>query len=282
MRVVIISWDGLEYDLVEKYNCLNLMQEEYGRVDLEPYFESRFGGVASRNPLTTEVYAVTLTGILPSKLAPFNSNPEWVQKLSAGYKTAYPTFLNVEGSFAVDVPTYSDDKSWIHKLLGQPLFKRFWENKISLGTVETEYYRYMKMKAEMLPLILRFGYGMVMLYFKGTDHMGHIFRGERFAENRERMYRYADYLTGRMIGASRDSFVLVHSDHGLNERGAHTSYGFWSVNRPLGRESVQLQEWYKIIGDKYGETAGGLSKDLYSAEEKEELVGRLREMGYLG
>jgi hypothetical protein len=33
MRVVMISFDALEYTLVEKYDCRSLMQLEYGKVD---------------------------------------------------------------------------------------------------------------------------------------------------------------------------------------------------------------------------------------------------------
>jgi len=34
MRVMIIGIDALEYELVEKWNLNNLMQEEYGKVAL--------------------------------------------------------------------------------------------------------------------------------------------------------------------------------------------------------------------------------------------------------
>ena len=277
MRVVIISWDGLEYDMVEKYDCRNLLQAEHGKIDLEPYFETRVGGIASREPLTSEVYAIFLTGLLPNQLGQkFEWNGQWV-----GILKKKPSFFDLaEKPYSVDVPGHSV-KSWMDRLTGHPLFDAYWKGEVPLERVEKAYYNHMEAKAGYLDLIIRFGYNPIMLYFKEPDKLGHIY-SDKFTGKYERLYRFMDHLTGKMINPIPDDFiVLVHSDHGMNGRGWHTPYGFWSLNVAHGRDSYQLQEWYGVIKEWLEKPVQGYSNDVYSPEEKEEVVGRLKEMGYL-
>ena len=277
MRVVIISWDGLEYDFAEKYDCRNLLQAEHGKIDLEPYFKSRVGGIGSRNPLTSEVYAIFLTGLLPNQLGrKFEWSGQWVGALNKK-----PSFFDLaEKPYSVDVPGHSV-KSWMDRLTGLPLFRAYWNNKIPLERVEKAYYDHMEAKANYLDLLIRFGYNPIMLYFKEPDKLGHIWH-DKFEGKYERLYRFMDHLTGEMINPiPKDFLILVHSDHGMTSKGSHTPYGFWSANKSLGKKTIQVQEWYGIIEEWLKKKTEGYSDDVYSPEEKEEVVGRLKEMGYL-
>lgn len=248
MRVILISFDALEYTLVEKYNCTVLKQREYGKIDLEPYFQNRPNGVGGRWASTPEVYSTFVTGVVPKNYH------EQKGKLDK----EIPTIFGLSKKhLALDIPNYP--KSWIDNLTGRPLFKRYFEREVSLEKCEQEYYKYAEFKASYADLIRLYGYDLVLFYFKFTDklpHMYHDYRTEdKFERNLKIMYEKAEAIAKHIISVFDDgkTLVIVFSDHGINFKGGHSPYGFWSSNKLLGRKEkdIPITDWYNIITEWY-------------------------------
>jgi len=129
MRVAILGLDGLEYELVKKFDMKNLMQEEYGKTDLTDFDLI----------ITPPIWASFLTGLPPEKhgiqemyrwessllqrLAETSVGTRWLKRITKspklkrlGFRKTYPRirdkgiktmFDYVSRSVAFDVPTYN-------------------------------------------------------------------------------------------------------------------------------------------------------------------------------
>jgi len=289
MRVVIISFDALEYTLVEKYDCANIKQLEYGKIDLEPYFANRPAGRGGEEPLTPEVYATFITGIVP-KRPEFSHYNKFYPHLDKKFMTF---FQSAKNPYAMDVPSYST-KSWIDKLTGLSIFERYWRKEISLQRMEKEYYKYMCIKASYADLIDLLGYDLILYYFKESDKLSHLYpRFDQYRDKFKRLYRFLDKITENIVKVFSDeqTLLIVMSDHGIQRWGAHSNYGFWSSNKPLGRgDSIKITDWFDLVREWYTKDPQYVPKvrekpqdlDIFTDEEKKAITDRLREMGYLG
>jgi hypothetical protein len=282
MRVILISFDALEYDCVEKYNCTTIKQVEYGKIDLTPYQDNRPRGRGSGDPFTPEVYATFITGTVPSE--PYG---DMYRKLDSKYPTIFQFAKN---PLAVDVPAYTptSDKAWMEKLCGNPLFSRYWEKEVSLAQVEREYYKWMKAKASFASLIDLLNFDLVLIYFKNTDHFHHIYNDmEKYGERVKKMYQFVEEITGEMIKTFDDgkTLIIIFSDHGSNLQGGHSHHGFWSSNIPLGRgNNIKVTDWYDIIKQWYGvnvEEMKVMKEKKEFSERDRETIKLLEALGYL-
>lgn len=280
MRIIMISFDALEYELVERYNCKILMQEEYGKIDLDPYLDNRPEGRGSGNPLTPGVYSVFITGEVPE---------DW-NVMFREFDKLYKTIFQLsKKALAIDVPAYCKyNKSWMDKLTGSRLVKKYWDKEISLQDTEQEYYKYMDIKASYANLVKLLGYDLVMFYFKEPDKLQHMYYDyDKYEKNFKRLYNKMEDLTMQIISSfpEEDTLIIVFSDHGSNLAGTHSQYGFWSSNKPLGRgNSIEVTDWYGIMKEWYEkptESTLGENQDEYTGEEREKIKNHLKEMGYM-
>jgi len=283
VRVILISFDGLEYNCVEKYNCQALQQIEHGMIDLTPYQDHRPRGRGSGDPFTPEVYATFITGKVPSE-----SYAEMYQQ----FDNKYPTiFQFAKNPIAIDVPAYTPtrDKAWMEKLSADPLFRRYWKKEISLAQIEHELYKWMAAKASFASLIDLLDFDLALIYFRNTDHLHHIYNDmEIYGEHTRKMYQFVENITTDMIKVFDDgkTLIIIFSDHGSNLQGGHSQYGFWSSNIPLGRGmSIKVTDWHDIIKmwcavdvDKIKEKVMGKQK---FTERERETIKYLEALGYL-
>jgi len=290
MRVVMILFDSLEYDLVEKFDCKVLKQKEHGKIDLTIYFQDRPQGPGAPAK-TPEVYASFLTGVIPKDYVKLYRKLDKLYtsifKLAGIDRYGRPTAL------AIDVPAYCRlNKSWIDKITGFPLFVRYWKEKWPLKMSEIEYYKYMDIKASYANLIRLLGFDLIMFYFKETDKLHHAYNDyEKYEGHIRKMYRKCEDIAEQIIEAfsDKETLFIIFSDHGTNLRGGHSNHGFWSSNKPLDRgTSIDLVDWFGIIKEWYEKGADAApapeierEQDEYTDEERGKIIEHLRKLGYL-
>jgi len=269
MRVILISFDALEDVLVKRFGCNVLMQKEHGIIDLEPYFQGRRQGPAGREPLTPEVYLAFMTGKVEKNLyhqqqGIINDTIETIFSISR--RELDGNGVGQKGALAIDVPAYSKQQpSFMTLLTGVALFRRYWKANMPLTEVEAEYFKYADFKASYAKLVNILNFDLVCWYFAFTDKLGHIYTSYDFkTKNRgvnqdnklQVMYQKAEEIASHIIKEFDDgkTLIIIFSDHGLNLRGGHSSYGFWSSNKPLGRgNKIKVTDWFELIKKWYNE-----------------------------
>jgi len=243
MRVILISFDALEDVLVKRFGCNVLMQKEHGIIDLEPYFQGRRQGPAGREPLTPEVYLAFMTGKVEKNLyhqqqGIINDTIETIFSISR--RELDGNGVGQKGALAIDVPAYSKQQpSFMTLLTGVALFRRYWKANMPLTEVEAEYFKYADFKASYAKLVNILNFDLVCWYNK-----------------LQVMYQKAEEIANHIIKEFDDgkTLIIIFSDHGLNLRGGHSSYGFWSSNKPLGRgNKIKVTDWFELIKKWYNE-----------------------------
>ncbi len=103
-------------------------------------------------------------------------------------------------------------------------------------------------------------YRLVMCHFQITDLYGHIYCKDR--EKILSLYRMIDRFVGDVIKkVSRECWVLIVSDHGIDEDFGHTKHGFYSSNIPTDLNDPHITDFYPMIigrmGTNVSEVLGG-------------------------
>lgn len=276
MRIVIISFDALEFDLVEKYQLHTLMQSEYGKVDLNKYLNNRPQGRGSGEPLTGEVYDVFLRGRVPEK--------------RDGWGRGDSIFTFSEKSLAIDVPA-SGSNSWMDLLTGSRFFSKYFRNEVTIARAEEEYFKYAKIKSSYARLISIMAFDLIMFYFKFPDKLGHMYKtiiphnenaNADILTRRKRVYEVINEIAKEIIDVFDDgkTLIIIHSDHGFTEKFTHSHHGFWSSNIHLGMgQNIELTQWFDIIR-KWHKLKVEDYVRMSQTVRKEELVKKLKAMGY--
>jgi len=286
MRVVIISFDALEPELVDRYNCRGIKQKEHGIVDLETsYLRGRPKGYGSGNPNTTEVYATFMTGIVPKK----------------PYREFIPTFDRNNGtptifSFTDKVICSSIPAAPLRRLgvielyAGNKTFGKYFDKELNLKKAERIFYTYMAALSAISDAIALSDKELIFLYFSEPDKLQHIYMDITKNEAKyKRLYSFLEERTREMIEAFDDgkTLIIVHSDHGVNMKGCHSHHGFWSSNMPLDEgTNIDLLRWYHIIKkwlEKDPDTLEIDSDEIdFTEEEKATVRENLEKLGYFG
>jgi hypothetical protein len=293
MRVLVISFDALEYDLVEKFQLNVLKQKYYGKVDLESYFQKRPKGVGGREPRTPEVYSIIYTGKIPEN-PPYEHFNEFLLEVSR--KKHDTIFDHAKKPFGVDLVGYppiatdygSLGKSWVSRFTGRPLFSGYYRDIFTLEEAEEAYYSYMDCKTNVGKIVAKLDFDLVFLYYKEPDNLQHFYNNyDRDFARYKTLYHKCNNLAQKLIKAFDDgsTLIIILSDHGTNLRGGHSSYGFWSTNIDIGfRDSIPVEKWYNIIIQwlEHGPVFKIGSKERpVTDEEKKIIVERLKKLGYV-
>ena len=276
MRVAILGLDGLEYELVEKFDMKNLMQEEYGKTDLGDFVKI----------ITPPIWASFLTGLPPGKhgiqemyrwesnllqrLAETSVGMRWLKRITKspklkrlGFKKTYPRirdkgiktmFDYVSKSVALDVPTYNRS---LDRYLAN-LRKAALKNPRTFGGKfeKCVYNKFLGQKHKFMETFRKGSWNLIMGYTLMPDYLGHNYRG-----NLTKMWEaYAildDFVGDVRASAEKDVYILVISDHGMKLFGEtiygdHSDYGFYSSNKMLGLNNPKITDFFQIIMDEVG------------------------------
>lgn len=258
-KMLVVGFDGLDHEKIRKYECENLVQESFGRLDTEEIKLS-----------TPPLWASLITGEKPevhgieSMLEFRGEKVRHVDKYVLGFLEKFgisamhlrralyyylfdssqfvkdKEFMEVDSVFeevadskALDIPGYSEypyiaGKSYV----GKALRKR---PPVSKERVERD------MEAEHMyrknQLFGKIGeHKLVMQHFHYADWFQHLFfKGERDQE----LYEKIDGLAGEILEqAGGETLVVFCSDHGLID-GGHRDQAFYSVNTDIG-SNIQI------------------------------------------
>ncbi|PSG98643.1 MAG: hypothetical protein BRC29_00770 [Nanohaloarchaea archaeon SW_7_43_1] len=269
-RVIIIAFDGLDYQKIRKYDCENVMQEEFGKISLEnmplttgPLWSSFITGMHPEEHGVQKTMNWTnqkvqkfenLMGDLP--FTDFWKGIRWtifrnLGSLNAGVVGAYrenlevneTIFEDIEPSISLNVPGQDINTALstiiISRALGKdaPLPKDVMERDIDA--------EHLKRKEETFEALKDENFALLMSHFHKSDFMQHLYG---FSEEKEReLYRVFDKLAGEIKEyASDDDLLIFCSDHGL-EDGGHRDQAFYSLNHELGLENPHITEFRDIL-----------------------------------
>ena len=224
--VIILALDALDLDQVQKYNCKNLMQKEYGQTNISNFKQAR----------TTVLWASFLTGKNMEAQIPLKT--QWEFKVSPEQ-----TFLKFFEKYkTIDVPTFSHKASHTEE---RELLKGYFEEKATVDEFDRLVWKiHDENKREFLAAVGKFD--LLMGYFNLADSIGHLSFGitEKMAE----VYRELDNLAQRVKEA--DDHILIISDHGMEAVGRfgdHSRHGFYSFNHELGLNLPRITRFHDLI-----------------------------------
>ena len=270
MRVLILAYDGLDHDLVEKLSLRNILQREHGKVDVPIV-----GGID--DPSTPIVWTSFITGEPPEVhgvdmpqmwdnefdgLRSFVRRHRGIHNILKRFKVGHrvreavgarPSFpsrknIKVDTFFEVVKPSIA---------LGVPVYNKNLEEIYPIGDVmrARQYPEYLPVfeervrgifdeEVEALFDALDGEWSLLMAHFHITDLFGHAFWGtEKVATFYEEMDLLTKRVKAQLMG---DDLVLIISDHGMSKLG-HTKKGFYSFNVKIGLIEPDIKDFFKII-----------------------------------
>jgi len=226
--MIILGLDALDFSMIERCRCRNLMQTECGQTSLSGFQLER----------TVVLWASFLTGKNMESAIPVKT--QWEFKLKPE-ETFFPVFKTYE---AIDVPAFSlKEKQHAEE---RRLLKAYFDGE---GTVEeydaVVWKNHEENKKVFLDALGRFD--MVMAYFDLADAIGHLSFG--IPEKMDKVYKELEE-TAQEVKSSSNELVLVISDHGMKpvgRYGDHSRNGFYSANRKLGLNLPRITDFRQII-----------------------------------
>lgn len=224
--MIILGLDALDKNIVERFNCKNLMQLEYGKTDISDFNLER----------TVVLWASFLTGKNMEKKIPIMG--QWEFKLKES-----ETFFSFFDSYkAIDVPAFSFKDNHV---LERELLKNYFGSKCSIEEYDKIVWgNHEKNKKEFLESLGKFE--CLMGYFNLADAIGHLSFG--ILNKMKMVYNELDKV-GR-IARKSDEFVLIISDHGMKgvgRFGDHSRNGFFSSNEKLNLNEPKITDFYEIF-----------------------------------
>ncbi len=226
--MIILALDALDCQMVEKYNCKNLMQLEYGQTDISEFQLAR----------TVVLWASFLTGKNMEQKIPVKTQWEFRLKPDETFFHFFDTYK------AIDVPAFSlKDKNHAEE---RRLLKAYFDEESTVEDYDIVVWQnHDENRKDLFDSLSRFD--LVTGYFDLADAVGHLSFG--IPEKMEKAYRELETLAQEAISSS-DELVLVVSDHGMKavgRYGDHTRKGFYSVNRRLGLDVPRITDFHDII-----------------------------------
>lgn len=266
--IYILGLDGLEYSFVERWNCENLRQGEYGKVRVP--INEQVG-----LPLSPEVWASFLTGkhvcadfkkpVTPlsmvfrflkfmrrhtglsfglSKRIRDNVPMEIHGQYTLGFPTLKDkTFLDLTNSEEINVPYYNHDNAVFE------INQNFAAGSITLKqAVEMLKDLYEKSKSHILHVteILQ-DVDVVFAYMNYPDALQHYL----FTKPSEIRKHYLDlnsYVSDLKSTVENFRLFIIVSDHGFSfETESHSKHGFYSSNVNLGLINPKITDFFDLV-----------------------------------
>lgn len=280
MKCIILGFDGLEYDIVNRLDLRSTKQREYGKVRLpkECFSEVSAPNFTHFEPWTPLVWYSFLTGELP--ISRFRRDMEvggkWnnqilnvLEDLSVrvglgsfrgirilkilGFQKKLPIIRDygvrtifdlVNRAIDIDVPTYSEN--WPFGLAKNPE-ENF--NEFINRSLKVEINLFNRNRKRVLDALRNDSeWNLLMMYTKLLDTCGEL----SFNRKLEQMYFLINDFAKDVRNLSNENFVLIISDHGMerisNTRfGKHSNHAFYSSNICLGLNNPKITEFYNVI-----------------------------------
>jgi len=225
--MIILGLDALDKNMVEKFNCKNLKQTEYGETNISEFELER----------TVVLWASFLTGKNMEKNIPLKE--QWDFKLKKG-----ETFFKYFNSYkTIDVPAFSH-KEKIHEE-ERKLMKGYFENKNSIEEFDNVVWQiHEENKSEFFDSLENIE--ILMGYFNLADSIGHMSFGDH--KKMKNVYKELDSIAREIKNS--DNFIIIVSDHGMKAVGRfgdHSKHGFYSCNQKINLKTPKITDFFNII-----------------------------------
>ena len=233
--IIILGYDGLEYDFVQKHDFKHLKQQSFGKTDLSEFSEPRtiviWSSFMAGKNLEKEILAKPI--MWQSKLKPEN------------------TFLkNFKSHFTIDVPGFSYIKEQHDN--ERKLLKGFFDKKNDVKTFDKcAFDHHKKIKQEFFKE-LKTNKELIFGYFNLADIIGHLSFG--MESKMKIIYQELDDIAKQVQEKYSDSTILIISDHGMKaigKFGDHSTHGFWSLNKKVNLENPKPTDFAQLINTNF-------------------------------
>ncbi len=225
--MIILALDALDLNLVEKFNCKNLMQKEYGQTDISEFKLER----------TVVLWASFLTGRNMEAEIPIEGQWEFRLKTEE-------TFLKLfDSKKAMDMPAYSLTEE--NHREERSLLKAYFNDKASVEEYDRVVWKNHEENKKLLFQSLG-RFDLVLSYFDLADAIGHLSFG--ILNKMKEVYEELESLAKRV--KDEEDFTLIISDHGMKavgRYGDHTRNGFYSLNKNMGLNLPKITDFYQLI-----------------------------------
>ncbi len=240
MVFVILGYDALEYELVMKFKNTTLMQQRFGKTNLDGFSE----------PRTMVIWTSFLAGRNTEKEV--LAGELWEFKI----KQEDTFFSHFKRHVAIDVPGYTYDEE--NHALNRKLMKEAMEKTCPIEEYDQQCFdHHKKMKQEFFATLdaactnKREGKEypeIIMGYFALPDTVGHMSFG---VEPKMRIvYDEMQRITKDVASRPEVDTILIIADHGMypiGRFGDHSRHGFWSLNKEVDLGTPNPVDFRKVI-----------------------------------
>ncbi|MBS7633555.1 hypothetical protein KEJ15_08090 [Candidatus Bathyarchaeota archaeon] len=226
--MIILALDALDFNMVGKYKCQNLMQTECGQTNLSEFELER----------TVVLWASFLTGKNMESRIPIKTQWEFKLKPDETFFTYFRTYQ------AIDVPAFSLKEG--NHAEERRLLKSYFDENATVEEYDAVIWRnHEENKKDFFASLGCFD--IVMGYFDLADAIGHLSFG--IPEKIEKVYTELERIAYE-VRSSTEDFILIISDHGMKpvgKYGDHSRNGFYSANRELRLNIPSITDFYEIL-----------------------------------
>lgn len=278
MNTLIVAFDGLDYDLIRRFDCDNLIQDKFGTIDNDTGIRKRetielFSAFISGRTIdetgirrygSSKISALypPLTRLVPPPI--LRNNIRGMTAITRTLKTllrcrayrasdfATPTiFDHVPDSQDIGVPSYSTHTTYWDRLM--TAFTNEYGLDAFLWDSEAEFLK----RKQTLFQELQQDYSLLMCHFHKPDVRQHVFydyvddTADIDTELRD-VYAEMDALAGRIReeAADRYDWILFMSDHGLPTATEHNTNAFYSSTQPVPGNVPHITDFYAPIVER--------------------------------
>ncbi|MDY6777235.1 MAG: alkaline phosphatase family protein [Candidatus Nanohaloarchaea archaeon] len=270
--VLIVSFDGLDKELIEEYGLEHVQQEEFGTIDNDTGIKVR---------VTDELFASFLTGTtwddhgvigLKTYENPYLARFEdmfrkywWFRKFAALRHRFYQEvpFLNGEkrGRYHDDI----DGETFLDAVddavdIAVPCYSVGYEpdlltvlDRHGIEAAAEAMQRFERCKEHELMDAIEEDHDLVFMHSHEADSVHHWFWEIGEEERVEETYHRIDEQARRIRDAAEDRYDLIifFSDHGLPTANAHNENAFYSANQELFGDAIpHITEFHDKIHSK--------------------------------
>lgn len=260
--VLVVAFDGMDKELIEKFGLQNLVQEEVGTIDNKSDVEnvktaelfatfitgqtSYIHNISDRNnwtdPRKGKIVDVLTPGILVDNVRGFHRLRDTLMTLLDVRLETYnkddiectTIFEEIENSKPLFIPAYNES-----------LFMDTGASKLPLkygygSEVLPEYYddyEYSRRKREFMRPVNKF-YDFCMVHFQRPDFHQHFYGDKHVRYEEEKLkdlYEEMDEFAAKILEFFSEDFetIIFMSDHGLPTEEEHNENAFYSSNKKL-------------------------------------------------
>lgn len=265
MEMFILGLDGMDYDLAVKLNLENVLQEQYGK--LEVPIDKMFGC-----PLSPEVWGSFLCAE-HVKIRFKGKRNQLALNLLQSLKRIFP-FISfgigkrvtgrIEGFKKLDRKTWVDNPNveeinvpgYSYKNETFQFLEDFRANKDLESYRRRLYWLFLKKTAEVVfktKVLLKEGekIDIVFAYLHYPDVFNHVWFTEK--DTLKRYYFEINEFVGYLKSILKDTHLLIISDHGFDfNKNKHNDFGFISSNKKMifPKSIIELGKQIKRISEE--------------------------------